>query len=754
MNKVYPNRINWENWPSDETPINETNLNKMDYALYELDDEVISLDTTKASKIEVAPLIANVEFDETTGIFTFTKKDGSTFTLDTLLEKIIVNFSFDRDTQKIILIMEDGTQEEIDLSAFIAEYEFTDSDTIAFTLLANHKIKAEVKTGSITENYLQPNYLADIKVAQAKAEAAQTAAETAQNNAENFAKDAEAHAVGRRGGVDVGEDDPTYHNNSKFYAEKSASDGEAWAKGTRGGVPVPETDETYHNSAEYWAGQAQAAAQGGVVSFNGRNGIVNPEQDDYTITQIKAAGTEGQVPTLNAQGKLEMQDPQGGSSGHTILNSDGVALTQRDNLQFVGATVTDDSTNKKTIVNMDSLNLPQIEYEVWKDLPDEEKEKDQIVLNPPSGKNEEFIHKVSYDTPRWLRFNPDNRRSLIIKENTSIRLANGNIKVFSEDTEITFDNSLSFDNGKDYFVFIDNDENITCATNAIAADNQIKIGRFHTLCVDAGTMTMIAPTEQTAAGGSYLIKSYDVVTDSDFYNFYNKTVSAISTGTYYNVATMPHPLSGFVAGDILPESVFCLSFHPECLVEDAMVYDKDTNTAIDVYLQSGRSHSTRSAYNAVHTVSRQHINHQEDMRMIGKLLLSDAEFTSASLGSNQRTSITGNSDKSTVGGHVDTANRRMISAIGCEEMCGYLYQWTREIAATLQSIGTSGEWTNYDGQGNFGQSYYKDSAVLAGGNWGSAANCGSRCRRSNGVRSDVATSLGGRGSSRVSYVVQ
>ena len=31
MNKTY-GRINWENYPSDETPLNESNLNKMGYA--------------------------------------------------------------------------------------------------------------------------------------------------------------------------------------------------------------------------------------------------------------------------------------------------------------------------------------------------------------------------------------------------------------------------------------------------------------------------------------------------------------------------------------------------------------------------------------------------------------------------------------------------------------------------------------------------------------------------------------------------
>ena len=42
--KVYQ-RINWENEPSTDTPINETNLNKMDYMLDILDTRTVELDT-------------------------------------------------------------------------------------------------------------------------------------------------------------------------------------------------------------------------------------------------------------------------------------------------------------------------------------------------------------------------------------------------------------------------------------------------------------------------------------------------------------------------------------------------------------------------------------------------------------------------------------------------------------------------------------------------------------------------------------
>lgn len=73
MNKAHV-PINWENYPSDETPLNERNLNKMDSAIGIIDDNVVTLDATKATKTEVATLVADVTFEESTGIITITKR--------------------------------------------------------------------------------------------------------------------------------------------------------------------------------------------------------------------------------------------------------------------------------------------------------------------------------------------------------------------------------------------------------------------------------------------------------------------------------------------------------------------------------------------------------------------------------------------------------------------------------------------------------------------------------------------------------
>ena len=350
------------------------------------------------------------------------------------------------------------------------------------------------------------------------------------------------------------------------------------------------------------------------------------------------------------------------------------------------------------------------------------------------------VKSCEYAIERWLRFDPSNRKGLIIKAGTSIRNSQGNYIDFDSDTSVDL-TSVITTVGEDYYVYMLDDGSITASlTSATAPLNSVRIGRFHSLCVAVGTCTMIVPPSGIAVGSNYLVKSYRQDEDLDFFNLYNKSVTA--TGT--NNETLAHPLSGFEAGAILPESVMCLSFHSGSLFDDGQVYDKDTDAFIDIYLQSGIGLNTRSKYGATHTVSRTQGNHMVDMRQVGKKLLSDGEFESASIGSNQATNIQGSADKGTVGGHIDTANRRMISAIGVEEMCGYLWQWTRDVSSTGGS-----SWATTDSNGSFGQEYGTPFVLLAGGSWVSGSSCGSRSRDSNSVRSDVYAHISGRGLSRV-----
>ena len=356
---------------------------------------------------------------------------------------------------------------------------------------------------------------------------------------------------------------------------------------------------------------------------------------------------------------------------------------------------------------------------------------------------------VMAKTPRWLRFDfsAANKQTLKIAADTHIRVGN---TVVHFDTDTSFDlsgtiNAETSPNGKDWYVFLDANGNVTCSLTKTETSGKKRIGQFHTLCVAAGaSLTGKVATELTATSNNFLIKQYNEEEDPDFYAFYNKPITAITTNYRYNVGTVAHPLSGFEANDILPESVWCLTFHPACASYDGMVYDRDMDIAVDIYLQSGQGKATKSAFGAEHTVNRTQISLTDDMRCVGKRLLSDPEFTSIASGSNECTSILGEDDADTVGGHKDSANRRMISFIGCEECCGYISQWLRDVAS---NGGT--EVSAYDGLGAFGKQFGVARGIRAGGTWFGSSDAGPRCRESDDTLPLAALNIGARGSAGV-----
>ena len=284
MNKTY-GRINWENYPSDETPLNESNLNKIDVATDEIDNRVITLDTTKATKEEVSTLVQDVTFEEKTGIITITKKNGSKITIDTQMEKIAVNFSYNAETQQIILTLIDGTKQYIDLTALITQYEFLDSDTVAFSIDSTGKVSAIVKEASIQEKHLQPNYLADIKVEVAKAQASQSAAAKSESNAkasETAAAASESNAAASAtkaqsyatGGTNSRTDEDT--DNAKYYSQQSAQSQSAAATSA-------DTANTKAEEAEASAATAKTNADNAAGSANIANEKANSAANSATI---------------------------------------------------------------------------------------------------------------------------------------------------------------------------------------------------------------------------------------------------------------------------------------------------------------------------------------------------------------------------------------------------------------------------------------------------------------------------------------
>ena len=167
--KIY-NREYWENFPSEKTAINRNRLNNIEGGIDAIDDRVCALDTTKVDLTKANELVKEILWDESNGTLTVVKMNGSRAVIDTKLEKLAVNFSFDEANQRLVIILDDGTKQYVDLSAFVTPFEFKDGDVIYFEVVGGNLVSAGIKDGTISEEKLRPNFLADIKIKVGEAE--------------------------------------------------------------------------------------------------------------------------------------------------------------------------------------------------------------------------------------------------------------------------------------------------------------------------------------------------------------------------------------------------------------------------------------------------------------------------------------------------------------------------------------------------------------------------------------------------------
>lgn len=120
---------------------------------------------------------------------------------------------------------------------------------------------------------------------------------------------------------------------------------------------------------------------GGASAFED---LIDVDIDSTTLSN-------GQVPIYNSTSEKWENGTISSGSGHTIVDNEGVSLTQRDDLQFKGAYSEDDSTDEKTVVNV-VREMTKAEFD---ELTEEEKT-GFINITDITGGNDDRFQPVIY----------------------------------------------------------------------------------------------------------------------------------------------------------------------------------------------------------------------------------------------------------------------------------------------------------------------------------------------------------------------
>lgn len=219
-----------------------------------------------------------------------------------------------------------------------------------------------------------------------------------------------------------------------------------------------------------------------------------------------------------------------------------------------------------------------------------------------------------------------------------------------------------------------------------------------------------------------------------------------------------HPASGYLTGDIIPNSVWDLSFKSKNIYgNEGLVYIDCQDLWVAIYLPSWDGSKIVSKFGGViidgtSSTAMDGEQFAEFAGLVGGRLPSRDEFKVFAFGSNQKTPINGARDPNTTGGHVDSNNRRMISDYFIEDCCGAMWQWSSDCYEAMSTSWSSPNtymnsysWQTVPTYSTIGDVNHRQLGscngllrrTRLGGAWGDSSNCGSRCVLCNAFGSFV-----------------
>lgn len=251
------------------------------------------------------------------------------------------------------------------------------------------------------------------------------------------------------------------------------------------------------------------------------------------------------------------------------------------------------------------------------------------------------------------------------------------------EAESLLDEGSVFQNGKNYALYLVPNETYTgvelkvslnqTAPNGYSPLDTRRIAGWHTECADVGTVTW----------------------DSN------------------------HLLSGWLAGDILPQSVWTLYHRPYAPPAAGVVYVECGRPFWrTIYDHSGTLETTNFEYGGTITRNRTFYGHFKDMAAVGFSLPTYEQAALSGIGCEELKAVMGKAESSitTAGGHINESSHRIVSRVGAEDCVGCTWKPT-----TIAAIGGSG-WNT---DASVGVHQYGNVQLLhVGGSWVDSGSAG------------------------------
>ena len=216
----------------------ETLQNALDNVVSDINNRYTKNEVDASIGSNTNSLIANAEYNESTGVFTFTRKDGSSVVIDTVIEKVPASMALVNEADgsvSLVITNQDGSTTKTNVTSLIEDTVINSSDTINATSVTDAVKKVTTYTLVIKPNSIGLSHIdsaltakfeetqsAKTAAVQAKdsAVAAKTAAVAAQKSAETYASNANTYSTNASVSADESADSAL---EAKGYAEQASS---------------------------------------------------------------------------------------------------------------------------------------------------------------------------------------------------------------------------------------------------------------------------------------------------------------------------------------------------------------------------------------------------------------------------------------------------------------------------------------------------------------------------------------------------